>query len=595
MLEHPNIVRIHEVSDHDEIYIVSEFIFGEPLKERIRSERFPFCKSAELMIRIAEAAHYAHCKGVIHRDLKPANILLDADGEPHITDFGMAKLMAGDFTLTVTGDVLGTPAYMSPEQARGESHKVDARSDLFSLGVILYEMLSGKKPFSSSSQIQLLQQIQSRDPRSLRTIDENIPRDLETICLKAMAKSPERRYNSAKDFADDLQRYLRGQAIFARPESGLEQGVRWIRRNRSLAIGGLLAMFTTAMAFQIGLHGRESQRIAPIEVIRPITVEIETDPPGASIVYVPRDKFTGEPNEKLAVRPIGKTPVSVDLLPGDYYVVAKLDDGRFHEVQRYVPKTANEFVEYYVHRSWTTKETPAGTNEAITLSKIKIPLKDVVNRMAEFEGDPFFPVGTDVDKHPRAVLSFYLDIYEVTIQEYLSNNDGNFPRNLKPDIDFPTDFPLTHLPIDCAIEYAESIGKRLPTEFEYEFAATNGGTTLFPWGDEPLPSNDELCSVTQKTQDRTNSIPPVFGLLSNGLEFTDSWYAPFPAFAIAAQSMMPSPGHHVTIRGGNLDQSAASARRLQKIGSRFRTGLARSSTVNDRIGFRGARSKRPQW
>src|SRR5262249_26233273 len=161
----------------------------------------------------------------IHRDIKPSNILLDDAGRPHIMDFGLAKREAGEIPLTQEGDVLGTPAYMAPEQARGEGHRVDARSDVYSLGVVLYELLTGRLPFRGHSRM-LLRQVLEEEPQAPRRLNEAVPRDLETICLHCLDKEPRRRYPTAQALADDLRRFLAGEPIRARPTGVLEQGVK---------------------------------------------------------------------------------------------------------------------------------------------------------------------------------------------------------------------------------------------------------------------------------------------------------------------------------------------------------------------------------
>jgi serine/threonine protein kinase len=250
-LNHPSIVPVHEVGRSDTFpYIVSEFVEGVTLSDALTDRRLGFRESAQLVARVAEALEHAHAQGVVHRDLKPSNIMLTADGTPRVMDFGLAKRDAGEVTVTVEGQVLGTPAYMSPEQASGQAHHVDGRSDVYSLGVILFELLTGELPFRGNQRM-LLHNVIHNEPRSPRSLNDRVPRDLETICLKAMAKEPGRRYPAAQALADDLQRYLAGQAITARPVGRVERSWRWCRRNPVVA--GLSAAVAMALVTGTGV------------------------------------------------------------------------------------------------------------------------------------------------------------------------------------------------------------------------------------------------------------------------------------------------------------------------------------------------------
>ncbi|HWB06642.1 MAG TPA: serine/threonine-protein kinase [Verrucomicrobiales bacterium] len=249
-LRHPNIITIHEIGEHDDTHFFSmDHVAGSTLAHVLRDGPMPAKKAASLLLKIAGALHHAHSQGVLHRDLKPANVLLDAAGEPIVTDFGLAKHDAADMGLTLSGQVLGTPAYMAPEQAEGRSRQSDARTDVYGLGTLLYHMVTGRPPFAGDSHVAVMNQVLNDDPVSVRLLNPSISRDLGTICTKAMSKDMHRRYQTAQEMADDVQRFIDGKPVLARPLGSLGRAWRWARRHRVVAASLVIVVLAlTAVA-----------------------------------------------------------------------------------------------------------------------------------------------------------------------------------------------------------------------------------------------------------------------------------------------------------------------------------------------------------
>ena len=251
-LSHPNIVAIHEIGEHRGRHFFSmELVAGRTLADIVRDGPVPPKIAAGYVERVAAAVHYAHQRGVLHRDLKPSNILIDRQGSPRVTDFGLAKRFDGDSDLTLTGQVVGTPAYIPPEQAGGSRFgTVDARSDVYSLGAVLYHLLCGLAPFTGASITEILHKVTDLEPVAPRLLNPDLPRDLETICVKCLAKEPARRYPSAGELAGDLGRFLRGEPILARPLGRVEKVWRWSRRQPALAaaLGACVVILFTGIA-----------------------------------------------------------------------------------------------------------------------------------------------------------------------------------------------------------------------------------------------------------------------------------------------------------------------------------------------------------
>jgi WD40 repeat protein len=251
-LDHPNIVPIYEIGEVDgQPFFSMKLVDGPSLCGGVDPRR-----AAALAATLARAVHHAHQRGIIHRDLKPNNVLVDASGEPHLTDFGLAKLVEKESTITKTIAVLGTPSYMSPEQARGDAKHITTTADVYGLGAILYELLAGQPPFVGGTTLETIRLVLDREPRRPAALNPKVDRDLETVCLKCLEKEPSRRYGSAEALADDLERWLRHEPIMARPASSARRAIKWAHRHPGVAI--LLGLLLLSLLLGLALTWSQS-------------------------------------------------------------------------------------------------------------------------------------------------------------------------------------------------------------------------------------------------------------------------------------------------------------------------------------------------
>jgi len=254
-LQHPHIVKVHDVGEVDgHPYFSMEFIEGQSLAQKLAQGPLPSRVAARYVRLVAKAIHYAHRQGILHRDLKPSNIMIDPEDEPHITDFGLAKRLGGDSGHTRTGSVLGTPSYMAPEQAAGKIRELGPAADVYGLGAVLYECLTGRPPFRAETPLDTLMQVTHNQPVPPSLLNPKVDHDLETICLKCLEKDPRDRYLSAEALADDLGRYLNNESISARSFNVLDRLARTLEHSQHDAAFSTWSSMLLIMAFVVGLE-----------------------------------------------------------------------------------------------------------------------------------------------------------------------------------------------------------------------------------------------------------------------------------------------------------------------------------------------------
>ena len=350
-LEHPAIVRIYSIDEHEGLpYFSLEYVPEGTLSQKISKEILDAKSSAEIVAKLADGIDFAHKNGVLHRDIKPSNVLMASGNQPKLADFGLAKLVGDDASLrTSEGSIVGTPSYMAPEQARGQLSEIGPRSDQYSLGALLYHVLTGRPPFLASKPIETVLQVLSEDPAPPSLLQPNIPRDLETICLKTLSKEPTKRYESCEALAADLRRFLSGEPIQARPIGAAERMYRWCKRHPrtaipiGLAIGSVLLALTvsTWSAFALGKKNLEIEKekgaaIASRNLAYGLAVDAKDDVAGiVDIVaneFPKNDDKLREIRKKLIVTLLNRLEKLPDA-PGDVVLATGREKSRVLEIQ----------------------------------------------------------------------------------------------------------------------------------------------------------------------------------------------------------------------------------------------------------------------
>ena len=516
-VSHPNAITVHEIGVYGEgYYIASQLIDGINLAQYLRLHSLSPRDTAVLLIKVLRAIHFFHEQRIIHRDLKPGNILIDSAMQPFVADFGLAISQdPQELTVSKSGNIVGTLNYMSPEQALGERSQLDGRSDVYAVGVILYEMLTGVRPFSATSSQTVLHRILHEDPRLPRTFKREIPVDLESICLKAMEKDVALRYASASEMADDLQRFLDNRPVVARPIGLRRRLGKWVSRNRVLTVALSIAMVAVLVATGVFLNPPESPPFNGVLAV------ITTDPPASSIEFELYDReFLTRDQSGFQASTASSTPVS--LLPGLYRVRAETENGYFHEVWRTVPEPdmAASHDARFPHLTFTWDSDQQAVLPQFRLFRDD-DIQDALTRIVGGTFNMGYQAPGDIaGRHQHSVESFYVGINEVTWSRFRKVMDqplGNpsdqrtylsvFSAQYGDRSDLPGDQPVTGYPVDVAIVYCELSGTRLPTNSEYEFVATQRGTNAFPTGENAAVASVSEWKILASTEQTPDTSP----------------------------------------------------------------------------------------
>lgn len=524
-----HIVPVHEVGTQDEfVYIVTSYIDGRPLSKWIKHRQPDIDESIRLLVKVCDALGEAHARGIVHRDIKPGNILVNDQDEPFLTDFGLASFDdADEESIAERGEILGSVPYMSPEHVRGEGYRSDQRSDIYSLGTILYELLCGRPPFDSSSS-SILRHILDGDVKSPRKLVPEVPEELEAICLKAMHLEPDERFASVQEMSLALKEWRQSQEPVRGP-------VTTARRGIILAVLIVLLVILTAVV--TGVLARRNGTSPEAEGTKSVMIEVFPKPD--RMIIVPINSQNGQPDLDQQIV-LEEGTEKTRLAPGRYLVEVRA--GRtILVVERYVPESTDEIKGAYRHSSW---EIIDGTivwptirlnsyrelNRNDPYLEIDIDQKIPLSRVSRPERELATASGLTQERIPSR---FLLSRTEITVEQW-KQVMGSVPKAMTDAGLTDSNLPVVFLTRDEIIEFCERVGARLPTWAELRYASSNCGTTNYPWPngefpDVPWTLGAVGSTVIDATQHPSIS-PPIRGLMSNVAEWTsDTVVIPGPA------------------------------------------------------------------
>ena len=599
-LNHDGIVRVIAFGIESGIaYIVYDFIQGVTLQQWMRRNEVTPKKAAELCSQVASALSYAHAQGVVHRDVKPGNILIDEDGFPHITDFGLAKRDDSGSTAAGSGVIVGTLAYMSPEQAEGKSLQINGRSDVYSLGAILYELLAGRRVFQGDPR-ELMQKVLLADPPALSTVVKGVHPDLEGICHKCLHKENSDRYRTADDLAIDLRRFVNGEPVHVRAVPRRVRFSRWLKLHwRSVVPGFAVIVLLVLLLLQKNqAHngtpdqpgaGHEGTGIVPEQsAVKTWIVHVSTEPEGALVAVVACDSGTGEPIPSRTAGHGQSTPATVELTPGRYMVSVSLIDAegiRTHVVHRTVPGPGGEWPS--MTAGWERFRVISPTD--IEWPRITIPAAEIINDMVYVEGTDSFIVEGPDGRKAVSIDPFYVAPQEFTFGDYLKllpGAIGEVPGRPAPDQPPMNTMPMQY---DMAENWAEESGCRLLTNLEFSYLAKMADDAQSQRG-QPQEPESVFDVAGGSAFDEIPTKPPIRGILTGYAEWTSTWPTSPLVTSLHetdAVSLEP-PRQQRIIRGGVIDCEPGDYPRDPN-----GTCAATIYTLYPHVGFRLARTAPP--